>query len=253
MRPKLCVIAPTKFNTLPMLRDRPYQLVLAPQVLRCPEDHLFPLSYVILDNGLWELGESVRWANVMEAANICCPDEIVLPDKFKNAIATINAAEQLGNVKKPRFNDAPVNFAVVIQGSTPEEVLDCYNVLANMPYVDVIHIPKVVESIWPYGGRAGFLAYLDDEKLLADKPHHLLGVWSTVEEIRLARPWIRSVDTALPIHSALQGKPISTGQHIEKTKRPKDYFEWKPWEVQPGNLKLIKANIGAIDEICSSA
>ncbi len=206
---------------------------------------------MILDNGLWELGESVRWANVMEAANHCWPDEIVLPDTYKNSDATIKTAEQLGNVKKPHFNDAPVNFAAVVQGSTPEEVLHCYCVLAQMPWVDVLHLPKVIESIWPFGGRAGLLAYLDDEKLLAEKPHHLLGIWATVEEIRLARPWIRSVDTALPIHSALQGQPISTGQHIAKTKRPKDYFDTKPWEIQPGIIELITANIGAIDEICS--
>ncbi len=206
---------------------------------------------MILDNGLWELGETIRWASVMEAANICCPDEIVLPDTFKSSKGTIKTAEQLGNIQKPRFNDVPVNFAAVVQGSTAEEVLHCYCVLAQMSWVDVLHIPKVIESIWPFGGRAGLLAYLADENLLSDKPHHLLGIWSTVEEIRLARPWIRSVDTALPIHSALQNQPIGRGPDIAKTKRPKDYFDTKPWEIQPGIIELITANIGAIDEICS--
>jgi len=228
------------------------QLCLAPQVLKHPKYHVFPLSYVILDNGLWELGASIQWQSILDAAEMCWPDEIVLPDVFRERDRTIDLVDKYAlQHSRPRYNDGPVNYAAVVQGNTPDELIECYVALVQRPYVDCLHIPKVVESIWPYGGRAGFLAFMEDQGELSDKPHHLLGIWATVEEIRLARPWIRSVDTALPVHAALQGAAVSLGSNTEKTKRPNDFFESQLAETNKFTRALLKANIGAIDDICN--
>lgn len=252
MRTTLCVIPPPNFYALPELQNRDMQLCIAPQVLKYPEYHVFPLSYVILDNGLWELGASIRWQSILDAAEMCWPDEIVLPDAFRQRDETIDLVDKYALLhKRPRYNDRPVSYAAVVQGDNPYELVECYIALSQRPYVDCIHVPKVVESIWPFGGRAGFLAYLEDIHVLSNKPHHLLGIWATVEEIRLARSWIRSVDTALPVHSAIQGKPVALGGNFEKTKRPVDYFDFSYLKMSRTHKALLKANIGAIDAICN--
>ena len=88
----------------------------------------------------------------------------------------------------------------VAQGRNLQEWYDCYQKLLNIPEIDVIGIPKVLAKMHP-AGRPGVVNDLCD---LNKKPHHLLGLWYSFEELdRYEHPEkIRSVDTVLLAYMA---------------------------------------------------
>lgn len=166
-------------------------------------------GYRILDNSLIELGGSVSVERVLESAEKIQADEIILPDVFKDGPATIKAVEEALAFLRKKYpkHDWPYKLMAVAQGKDEYEWLDCYYTLLNMNEVDVIGIPKVLATMHPEGRPYFVNTYCD----LYRKPHHLLGLWYSFEELtRYNNPdAIRSCDTVLLGYFTKHGLPLS--------------------------------------------
>ena len=199
---KVAVIAP-----VPLLERygaiTDYHLVLTHLVLR---DNYYTQfyqrrkrkgDYLILDNSLIELGEAMSISDVLRAAELVQPDEIVLPDKFKDGPATLELIKQ---TLKELPKDLPYKLMAVPQGKDLHEWLECYNEILNLERIQVIGIPKVTQTYTI--GRAGLTTLLSQKNIIDHgRDYHLLGVWENPFEIALqARHyWIRGVDTSIAV------------------------------------------------------
>lgn len=207
-------------------------------------------GYVILDNSLMEKGhEAMNIFDVLRAADQINAREIVLPDVFRDGPNTLRTADEVLHGFALDGVRGRYTFAVVAHGRDKREWLDCYKVLCNeYGSVGCIHIPKVMDTIWP-GGRAALCAYLDATGQVArHKRYHLLGVWTDPIELAACSnfAWLRSCDTALPGQAALQRVGLNglglVGE--QKPKRPDGYFD-RYWDYN--SFMLLEQNIRAID------
>lgn len=189
-------------------------------------------GYKILDNSLMENGhKAMEMRAVISAAHVLQPDEIVLPDVFCDGRATLDlAAESLAYCTRVGARRRYM-VAAVAHGKTAQEWLVCYQGLVALG-VDVIHIPKVMDTSWPYGGRAGLVHWLHNtnhrNRFIE---HHLLGIWTNPVELAsyVYIPWLRSCDTALPIQAAFSNTTLHPLWGLDplgpKSKRPENYFD----------------------------
>ena len=155
-------------------------------------------GYKILDNSLIELGGAVELSRVLRAAETIAADEIILPDVFQKGPETLEAVSRA--LEELQGQPKAYKLMAVAQGRNLQEWYDCYQKLLNIPEIDVIGIPKVLAKMHP-AGRPGVVNDLCD---LNKKPHHLLGLWYSFEELdRYEHPEkIRSVDTVLLAYMA---------------------------------------------------
>ena len=162
-------------------------------------------GYKILDNSLIELGGAVNLQRVLDAAAHIDADEIILPDVFQNGPETIKAVKASIDELLEIYPDGdwPYKLMAVAQGKDEKEWYECYKALLNNPYVDVIGIPKVLAKMHP-AGRPYFVNELCNLKY---KPHHLLGLWYSVNEFHEYTHIedIRSCDTVLLGYMAKHG------------------------------------------------
>ena len=162
-------------------------------------------GYKILDNSLIELGGAVDLKRVLEAAEKIGADEIILPDVFQKGPETIEAVnkalEELYQMYPKR--DWPFKLMAVAHGRDEDEWYECYHELLYHPDIDVIGIPKVLAKAHPQG-RPYFVNKLCD---LKKKPHHLLGLWYSINELKEYKHIhdIRSCDTVLLGYFAKHG------------------------------------------------
>lgn len=237
------------------IRKRPFHMALTHLVLQS-EDYanLFQEltgdgRYVILDNSLMENGHTaLGFDKVLDAAKRINASEVVLPDVWLNADATVQSA----NNTLLECLDKPIKqkIAAVVHGTTKREWLWCYDRLVEMSGIDVIHIPKVMDKYWP-GGRAALLHFMSNSGLISDRhQYHLLGIWNDPIELIACRKlhWIRSCDTALPGHSAYyyveltdSGLPFDN----QKTKRPANYFDIR---FNPKQYDILRINLQKMDD-----
>ena len=256
---KIAVIAPT--SMLKMCDGRDCHLVLAHRVLQDKEyAHFYRLQkgYKILDNSLMENGHTaLPLAQVLEAAKLINADEVVIPDAFRDARGTLELAAR--NFEWLRQTDQMhlYKWAVVAHGQTPAEWKACYSELVtNTSWpVSVVHIPKVMDELWP-GGRCGLLHWLERTFQYAMyKEHHLLGIWTNPLEILQVSglTWIRSCDTALPVQAGLQGIRFDPNFGLDpskpKPKRPEGYFDLPHPNV--ATWKNCKHNVRVLDSFAN--
>jgi hypothetical protein len=251
----IAVIAPSDFHKSVFMAKRRYHMALAHAVLADKTYARFMYSarelgsYVIMDNSLMENGhKSFTLAQILEAEEIIQPHEVILPDVFRDGPATCNAALVALNAVRWRCNKA-----AVVQGSTPQDLIECYRFLSLLAPIDVIHLPKVMEETWSYGGRAGFLTAMMHEGLLSAKPHHMLGIWYNPLEVAMLRRFevARSLDTALPIQAGIQGVRLNTmcGLTTAKPKRVPNYFGIKQYNLGEERLALAWDNVEVLDQL----
>lgn len=154
-------------------------------------------GYKILDNSLIELGGAVDMSRILDAAEAIGADEIILPDVFQKGPETLDAVNQALSELNDRYTNRswPYKLMAVAQGRDEKEWYECYRELLNNPDINVIGIPKVLAKAHPQG-RPHFVNELC---MLDRKPHHLLGVWYSLTELREynSPDMIRSCDTVL--------------------------------------------------------
>lgn len=262
----LAVITPLSIAKALELNTRPMHMCLAHLALEQDSKEYIRFyksleGYKILDNSLMENGhQALPLKDVLTAGARLRAQEIVLTDVFRDGPATLRAVDyDLANLPYAKtHSDAAMYFprrlAAVAQGDSFVSWTKSFLSLLKNPYINVIHVPKVLDEIIPWGGRLAALQWINHayNHYKTTKPVHLLGIWTNPLEMLLASqyPWIRSVDTALPVQAGLQGEVFTYihGVH-KKTKRLPDYFNLGlPADSQL--LDYIKHNIKVLDEFC---
>lgn len=167
------------------------------------------MQYKILDNSLIELGGAVDIQRVLNAAEQIKADEIILPDVFQEGEATLEAVNK-ALIEIDRIyqgvKNCPYKLMAVAHGKNEKEWYHCYQQLLNNPNIDVIGIPKVLAKAHPKG-RPHFV---NKYCMLKHKPHHLLGLWYSMTELKEYNRIedVRSCDTVLLGYMAKHGLKI---------------------------------------------
>ena len=157
-----------------------------------------PSTYKILDNSLIELGGALSMERLVAAADKINANEIILPDVFMDAKATVNSTKNAIKWLKKNNCLGKYKLMAVCHGKTEKEFKWCFHKLNKMKYVDVIGIPKVMCSFdWVNKSRASLYPVFKKTK----KEIHFLGVWENLGEL-LDLPSnvykkVRSADTCL--------------------------------------------------------
>jgi len=200
-------------------------------------------EYVILDNGAYEFGCSIPFEHVLDVAKEIKPKEIVLPDVFLKASATIDLALAGFDLLRHDPQWEYTDLMAVPQGRNTDEWVACLKVLVAEILPDTIGIPIVYESMM---GR-GILIHKAVE-FLHDHPTchpdiHLLGwdrdLYKLNAYARQFPLWLRGIDSAKPIYFAQRPEPksILSGEDL---KRPDDYFYLNAEDV---DLQVVEYNI----------
>lgn len=207
--------------------------------------HIRNKGYIILDNSLMEQDHvAMSLDKFIMAAERISPQEIVLPDVFKQGPETVRSTEQ-ALTQLPLWARRYVQLGAVVHGRDLPEMVECYTRFAQNPDINIIYLPKVMESQLP-SGRLGFMTFITLQGLIVPKPHHLLGIWNNIQEILPLSSWtaVRSCDTALPFQAGLQNVHLfsSTGP---KPRRPDKFFAAVETEENSAicwnNLELLDA------------
>lgn len=166
-----------------------------------------PSHYVILDNGVYELG-GLAESNInhlFDVADWIWPDEIVCPDAIQDMETTL----ELFKSYLPRCTRYP-SVMVVPQGHAfkdwvycADQMLDyCIGSWGSFP---IVGVPKYLET-YPTG-RLGVVSWLCERGVPQDHVH-LLGIQSHLTEALVHRahfPEIRGVDSTWPFAQAQHG------------------------------------------------
>ena len=168
---------------------------------------------IILDNSIFELGhawDSDRFAYWVEKLK---PTWYIVPDVLDNKDATIDSFNNF-IVKYPNL---PGKRIAVAQGSTYDELVDCYEYLANNESVDKIALSfnhpffQDMEMHTKYhsmmfGRQMVLHSMLEDNIINTDKPHHLLGCGLPQEfKDYTDYSWVDSIDTSNPVVHGIKG------------------------------------------------
>lgn len=214
---------------------------------------------IILDNSIFELGEAYNADQYYEWVKVLQPKYFIIPDSLNDSAVTLQRMEHWFDTRAP----VPGCGAMaVVQGSSMEELVDCYAKIAYDPRVAKIGIS--FDSICYYDsnsplsreaqfmkGRSNFIQYLIENKLAnTEKPHHLLGC-SLPQEMFFYRnvPWIESVDTSSPVVNGLL--------HIKYTilglesKPSVKLFTLINSEVSNEQVNLIEHNVNMFRSFCN--
>jgi hypothetical protein len=160
-------------------------------------------SYLILDNSLIELGGSVKLRTVLDAAEIIGPDEIVLPDVYKDGNATLESVRNsLIEYDGYQYNKS-YKLQAVCHGKDFKEWCHIWDELNKIDDLTCIAIPKVTTSQF---GRLKAVRYALKNNP-SNKEIHLLGCWDSVNEFKEytadEKQAIRGVDTSIVYHSTI--------------------------------------------------
>lgn len=214
---------------------------------------------VILDNSLWELGDAMTIDKLIEAAKLVKPTELIVPDVFRDGPATLKRFNNFTFQAMAAGFDGPCseeypwqkNF-VVVHGKDRQEWLECFDALNENHLAHTIGLPKVLDDIWNPGGRIGCVSFLEATgRVSPEKRYHCLGIWDDpIEVLCLSRhKWIRSLDTALPIHAGMHGIRFDgmLGLSRRRPRRPHIYFDVSAEDLEP-RLMDIQHNVLLLQE-----
>jgi len=199
-------------------------------------------QYVILDNSVVELGNAATIDKVLAAADAIKANEIILPDVLFNCDETVRSIDNAID----KVIDHPVKYKImaVPQGKNDSEWLRCYQyIIRNYPEVTAIGIPKHLGTA--KGHRVDLLRIIQDVALDSGKAHHLLGMSGNPTEVSMANafPWIRGIDSGLPVQYGLMGRMFTETGLQGNESRPvigKQFFEMSSTD----NETAIYHNIG---------
>lgn len=152
-------------------------------------------KYKIMDNSIIELGESFTLEDLLNEADRCKVDEIILPDVFQDGERTVKEVKKSIEWIKNNGYLGKYKLMAVCHGCGPKEFSDTFEALNNIPEIDVIGVPKI-NSTWMTSRVRG----AEHLASLTNKEIHLLGCWSSLNELKEIdeNSKIRSIDTCLP-------------------------------------------------------
>ena len=166
---------------------------------------------VLLDNSIFELGESFDPDKFAKYTKELKPNYYIVPDVLEDGYATIQSFHDFVN----KYPDLPGLKIGVVQGKTWDELVDCYRYMSdNADYIAIsfdysyyIVTGSGKTKLERYSsGRYSFINDLKREGVWNNhKPHHLLGC-SLAKEFNLYHGdrTIRSVDTSNPVVAGIK-------------------------------------------------
>lgn len=211
---------------------------------------------VLLDNSLFELGDALSGKELAQGILDLRPTQYVVPDSLNNCDITIERFKAF----KRDFPTLPGKAIGAVQGSTLEELVECYEFMSR--YADKIAIPfdslgftSLYRSSDPLEtyckGRPLFIKYLVDNGLWNyQKPHHLLGCSYAKEfDQPLYRELnIESCDTSNPVVAGIKGLRYNEfGLSVKPAERLCDLIRT---HLSPKMREDIYHNIRTFKRIC---
>lgn len=205
-----------------------YHMALSHLILESEEYRDFYLrmsergDFVSVDNGVVEEGEALPIQKVLEAAHAVRAKEVVLPDVLYDGAASYRAIWHALDYLKTYRCIRDFQWMAVPHGKTFREWLDCYLTLLRTEEIGTIGISMFDHDLLP-GGRPQILTVLENLNLLdGTKEYHMLGCWIDLREVwflahtsvggprgygwcSVTRPWVRSMDTGIPVRLGLVG------------------------------------------------
>ena len=167
----------------------------------------------ILDNSIFELGHAWNASRFAHWVNEMKPTYYIVPDVLDDCDKTIDSFERF----MKEYPDLPGQTIAVAQGSTYNDLVLCYNYLANDDRVDKIAMSFDSPFFQEYGGDNQYYKMMNGRqhtinKMLEEgvintsKPHHLLGC-GLPQEFKAYKnyDWIDSLDTSNPVIHGIKG------------------------------------------------
>ena len=242
------------FNQSLDFNDYDYALVHLfdkdPEYLKFYKDSVKNGRHVLLDNSIFELGEAYDNESFAKWVEELKPTEYIVPDALEDIEKTIQQMEDWNRT----YRELPGKKIGVVQGKTPEELVECYIYLDKQADCDKIAFSfdySIYEKLVPHKnkymswmlGRALVLAnMLDSGVINTDKPHHLLGC-GLPQEFALYQDykWLESVDTSNPIVHGIKG--IAYKYYGLQTKESVKLVDLLDIEISKEQLYDINHNI----------
>lgn len=207
---------------------------------------------VILDNSIFELGtafDSDRFAYWIEKLK---PTWYIIPDVLENYPDTVNNFHKWNE----KYGSLPGKKIGVVQGSSYEDIRNCYTDLNKSQSVDMIAISfdySYYRTLFPHPnkyvswmlGRVLLLGRLLEEGIInTERKHHLLGS-SLPQEGTYYREsnfdWIYSMDTSNPCVHGIKG--VQYGNEGLWNKESQKLFEMINTPIEEIDLELVQNNI----------
>src|SRR3989344_2340358 len=149
--------------------------------------YLSDLNYKIIDNGTFELGKLPEDENYIKISVDLSPNEIVTPDLLKNFLETKKRTLKFLNKYHNVLNKKGIKLQAVVQAKNLQDGKEISN-------------------------REQFIELLINKKMVSSKPHHLLGLNSIQELIRLSKhSFIRSCDSSIFYRDSRDGINYTNG------------------------------------------
>lgn len=177
---------------------------------------------IILDNSIFELGHAFAPAQFARWVEELLPTWYIVPDALEDINNTIANWDDFMSSHK----DLPGKTIGVVQGKSYEEVVECYNFMADRADMVAISFDySFFEEVFPVEvtkyhkwmrGRQWLIQKMEDEGVIRkDIPHHLLGC-GLPQEFAYYRhkQYIYSCDTS---------NPVVHGMHDIRYKRLPEY------------------------------
>ena len=166
---------------------------------------------VLLDNSIFELGESFEPAKFAKYVKELQPSYYIVPDVLEDGYATIKSFHEFTN----KYTKLPGLKIGAVQGKTYDEIVDCYNYMSenadyiaisfDFSYYIVTGKGKTKLERWCDGRRRLIEQLRNDGIWNWSKPHHLLGC-SLAKEFKHYKynDSIRSADTSNPVVAGIK-------------------------------------------------
>jgi len=192
--------------------------------------------FKIIDNGVYETGRPLGFDELLSLARKVKANEVIVPDVlFDHEKTYTNAQMFFDNYIHGEFGKM-----IVPQAMSPEGWIDAYfRMTKTFDEANCIGVPKWLDG--KFHCRSAIMHYMRRHGIMADKPHHLLGVDSLADLITMPFEGIRSCDTSKPFTYAYAGKGLTFWED-EDIKRVD--FDAPKCE----NIPLLMSNINVLRE-----
>lgn len=188
-------------------------------------------QFIIMDNGLIELGHPCDPETLKLAAQAVHADCIVLPDVLGDYDKTLKAVKS----SYPELSRLGYPMLGVVQGRSFEQIDKLMEFYVHID-AEFVSIPRVMVSI--FGSRLSLVKRVHSYGL----PIHLLGFSNNLYDDMLAAnmPGVMGIDSAMPLWypGILPPMPPYDGDFGH---RPKNYWEMGPDEPNYTNVERVRS------------
>ena len=224
-----------------ILRPAKYRLLYGPD---SAVRRRHPDSFIIMDNSIVELGESVTIGQLLDACEIVRPDCLVIPDCMGAGEKTrqrfysfIHEWSSIARVRRAESSYCP-ELMGVLQGNGVEDVMNTYLHMSESCCVMWYAVPRVYAQM--YGSRMEVVTRLSG---LVDGIHLLGFSDDLLDDVSCARmPHVMGIDSAVPVRAAMQKQQLNLNHNEDYGKRG-DFWERTMPDIHTQTYYQIATNV----------